>query len=521
MLKYKILKDPANLSYQTESFFKLPKNVRKVILDKYFKKFRNVSGLELYFTDKNSRYYDDGREITFFHFYYFDKLLLEYNPENIRLIDEFVIEKEKRDYLVTYTLELIRDRGITLTSRELVSYPDDLPKFLSSNLEFMEYLVHQDEGNIKYITYQDKNIKGLRDLIQKGIVVARTRDFNIKKFLKNDGSLPRILETNHDFLLYLIENNIENIYYLDEGVVENTTISNQQNLINTIIEALRYKEEYIDKLENISYLANILNTNIDFLRYIISVNIDNIQYIDWYNLTDFKKDELIRFITDKIKNSNIEFDIMEYPARELFFQNKYFMKYLIDSDFRWIAVSEVEDIQDNHELIELFFEKSQENNYRFRLSDFLIDNEYINHRLIEDRDMLEYFFQNKVKVIQYIDFFRLKSSRDLVDNILREIEKKEFEFHNDDFLVNGKYPIPLSNSYRFMRYVIDKNFNNLAYIDLSMIDEHELKRIINYACRMVYYIRGKNKNLNFDIDGYFKDSDILDNEYFQECLSSL
>ena len=53
MLKYKILKDPANLSYQTESFFKLPKNVRKVILDKYFKKFRNVSGLELYFTDKN------------------------------------------------------------------------------------------------------------------------------------------------------------------------------------------------------------------------------------------------------------------------------------------------------------------------------------------------------------------------------------------------------------------------------------------------------------------------------------
>ena len=72
-----------------------------------------------------------------------------------------------------------------------------------------------------------------------------------------------------------------------------------------------------------------------------------------------------------------------------------------------------------------------------------------------------------------------------------------------------------------MRYVIDKNFNNLSYIDISMIDDRELKRIINYAFRMVYYIRGDNKNLNFDIDGYFKDSDIINNDYFQECLRCL
>lgn len=72
-----------------------------------------------------------------------------------------------------------------------------------------------------------------------------------------------------------------------------------------------------------------------------------------------------------------------------------------------------------------------------------------------------------------------------------------------------------------MRYVIDKNFNNLAYIDSLNVDDKTLKRIINYAFRMVYYIRGNNGNLNFDIDGYFKNSDIINNAYFKECYRSL
>ena len=385
----------------------------------------------------------------------------------------------------------------------------------------MEYLVKQDEGNIKYITYNDKYIKSQRDLINKGIVTARTKTFNIKKFLKNDGSLPKILETNNDFLLYLIENDINNIYYLDESLIENTTISNQQNLINTIIEALRHKESYIEALEKINFLANILNTNIDFINYIISINIDNIKYIDWHNLTDKKKETLINRITNILEKNNIKFNIMDYPFHELFFQNKNFMTYLIKKDFRWLAVTKIENENDNNELIDLYFEIINNKKYHFKLEDFLIDKEHINHHLIENPKMLSYFFKNKVKVIKYIDFFNLNSSKELVENILKEIERKDFEFHNDDFLVNGKYPIPLSNNYRFMRYVIDKNFNNLSFIDISMIDEHELKRIINYACRMVYYIRGNNKKLNFDIEGYFKDTDILKNEYFRECLDSL
>ena len=72
-----------------------------------------------------------------------------------------------------------------------------------------------------------------------------------------------------------------------------------------------------------------------------------------------------------------------------------------------------------------------------------------------------------------------------------------------------------------MRFVIDKNFNHIAFIDTSMIDKRELKRIINYAFRMVYFIRGDNKKLNFDFEGYFKNASILEDEYFQECLKSL
>ena len=69
-----------------------------------------------------------------------------------------------------------------------------------------------------------------------------------------------------------------------------------------------------------------------------------------------------------------------------------------------------------------------------------------------------------------------------------------------------------------MKYVIDKNFNNLAFIDDVYVSKQDLKKIINYAFRMVYYIRGNNKLLSFDIEGYFKNSTIIKNEYFNYKL---
>ena len=135
--------------------------------------------------------------------------------------------------------------------------------------------------------------------------------------------------------------------------------------------------------------------------------------------------------------------------------------------------------------------------------------------------MVAYLFSNKAPLIKHIDFFHLDNPKTVVENILFSIEKKSYEFHNEEFLIEDKYPIPLSCSYRFMKYVIDKNFNNLSYINTTLLDKRELKRIINYAFRMVYYIRGENKKLNFDLEGYFKNSDIIQNDYFQECLKSL
>ncbi len=72
-----------------------------------------------------------------------------------------------------------------------------------------------------------------------------------------------------------------------------------------------------------------------------------------------------------------------------------------------------------------------------------------------------------------------------------------------------------------LKNYLNKNFNNLAYIDSLNVDDKTLKRIINYAFRMVYYIRGNNKKLNFDFEGYFQNSDIIHDQYFQECLKSL
>ena len=137
--------------------------------------------------------------------------------------------------------------------------------------------------------------------------------------------------------------------------------------------------------------------------------------------------------------------------------------------------------------------------------------------------MFAYLFSNGVKLVKHINFFNLKSSRVVVENLVDELEKTkiDYKFINEDFLIEGRYPVVLSNSYRFMRFVIDKNFNNISYIDTSLIDKRELQRIINYAFRMVYYIRGKNKRLNFDLDGYFRNSMIIKDEYFQECLKSL
>ena len=196
-----------------------------------------------------------------------------------------------------------------------------------------------------------------------------------------------------------------------------------------------------------------------------------------------------------------------------------FMAYLIDKDKKYIKDIMVPNKDEVNKLVDIYLNKYRK--YKFNIKEYIDDTGYINNYLIENKYMLSYLLRNDNDIFKYINFMGIDNSKEVVEVIVKELEKGNIEFNNNNFLINNKYPIPLSNSYLFMRYVIDKNFNNLAYIDTSMIDKKELKRIINYAFRMVYYIRGNDKRLNFDMDGYFKNSMIAEDEYFKECLKSL
>ena len=523
MMKYKILLDPVNLSYHTKEFFQLSKHTQRKVINQYFDRLSKDFKIDTYFDNKESYYYDGDKEITFFHCYYFDKLILEHDIYNIKLIDKFKLEEEKINYLIGYALEIINEDGIKLRSSDLVNYNDCLPVRLSKNIYFMKYLVNLDYTNIKYLTFNELCPSKQRDLIKEVILKAEKDPYCLGKFLKQDGSLPSILVSNLEFVLYLIKNDIQNVKYFNRKLLDYLTIEGKENFVKSIIFSLDKNKEGVSYIESNPEVALFLNQNDTFIHYIVTINLDYVKYIDWHNLTDQKQNSIIHTIVEILKEKKNKFDVMSYPFRDILLKNYEFMEYLMRIDFRWIAVSKVHSKDEFDRLIQLFFDESKSKNYRFKLADFLEDGKYLNYHLVENKKMFHYLFINKVSMVQHIDFFHLKSSRMVVENLVDELEKADidYEFCNEDFLIDGKYPVVLSNSYRFMRYVIDKNFNHIAYMDISMIDKRELKRIINYAFRMVYYIRGKNKNLTFDFDGYFKDSEIIDNEYFKECLRSL
>ena len=519
--KNKILKNPINLSYHVEEFFCLSKKNQRRVLDRYFDYLDEDVDVVDFFMSNEARYYDDNHEINMFSCYYFDKLLLEHNIYNIRYIDTFNIDKEKKEYLINYALYIVKEDKIILDTKKLLKYTDELPKELSSNVNFMDYLIKVDCYNVKYLTLLEDNYSKVRELIYTAIIEARNKNFDISKFLKNDKTLPIVLSKNIDFILYLISNDINNVKYLTDDVLSKQTISSLDQIVKTINSTLISNGGGIEVIESNEILASLLNRNDRFISYIIESDINNIKYVDWHNITDGLKKKIIDYIVLVLRENNVMINIMKYPFREIFFQNYSFMEYLMEDDIRWISVNRVNSRAESDKLIDLYFKLKDEQNYRFRLVDFLEDGEYINHYLLENKKMFSYIYNNSRRMVKHINFFNLERAKGVVENLVNELEKNEYDFNNDDYLVNGRYPIILSNNYRFMRYAIYKNFNYLAYMDTTCTDKHDLKRIINYAFRTVYYIRGEDKTLNFDIEGYFKDSMIIDDDYFLECLNCL
>ncbi len=513
------MKEPAALAYHVKEFFNFSKKNQRRILDKYFDSLGDGEDIVSYFDTEDARYYDGNREVSMFDCYYFDKMLINYDIRNLKYIDKFKLDNEKLDYLVNYALYIIKEDKINIMIKDILKNPYDLPINLSSNINFMNYLIGLDCYNVKYLTHNDKYPTKVRELIYSAIAQARKKEFDVRKFFKIDNTLPTILATNVDFVLYLIANDINNTVYLNESLLEKQTISGINQIVKTIIESLKNGIANIEILEKNMDLSVILNRNEEFIYCILDISMVNIIYIDWYNLTDTVRNRIINYFVELLRMNNKRFNVMKYLFRDLFFQNYEFMKYLIEDDIRWIAVSKINSKEENDKLIDLYFKLKE--NYRFNIVDFLADGEYINHHLLENKKMFNYIFEHEPRVVRYINFFNLERAKVVVENLVNELERYQGDFYNDDYLVNGRYPIILSNSYRFMRYVIYKNFNYLAYIDTSCIDKRELRRIINYAFRTVYYIRGDDKSLNFDIEGYFEDSMIIDDEYFLECLRCL
>ena len=522
ILKYGILHDTSKLPKLSREFFLLSKSTQRKVLDKYFDKIADDFKIVDFFDAKEARYYDGDKEISFFNCYYFDKLCIEHDIYNIKLFDKFKLSFEQINFLINYALEIIREDNIKLDVKEIVNYLNDIPVSLAKSVRFMKFLVDIDYTNIKYMQYNELWSVKQDELIKEVILKASMEEFDSSKFIKSNNVIPKVLINNFDFVMYLIKNDISYVKYLDEIFIGRLTNTDINNLVKVLIQSLRDNGNLDLVMEN-SDLRFILVKNYEFIKYIITEDLDNVGYIDWHNLVLEVRNNIIDDIVLIVKDSDKYFDIMKYDFRELFFENYNFMEYLVESDFRWIAVTRVSSSDLNDKLIKIFFDELKKKKYKFKLSDFLEDGSYLNYRLVENKKMLHYLFKNGVNLVKHIDFLNLKNSRVVVDNFVDELEKTniEYDFKNEDFLINGKYPVILSGNYRFMRFVIDKNFNNLSYIDTSLVDKRELKRIINYAFRMVYYIRGKNKGLNFDIDGYFLNSMIIKDEYFLECLQSL
>ena len=518
LFKYKIKKDKNNLPQHCLEFFQLKEKSQMRVIDIYFECFGDEADLGMLFNDKQARYYDEGVEVSFFNSYYFCDSLVCNDINNLIFIDKFMIDDDMAEEIIKKSLCIIRREEIKVSVKEFLVYPGILPERLAMSLDFMKYLTELDAYNVKYIKYGDNIKMSQREIIKEAILRIRKRKYKIEEFYVNK-KLPEVLLKNIDFLQYMIEEDITCVKYLDERYMNNFVDNDWHRIVRAIITYINSHDCAIELVESNIYLAQYLNKDFEFVNYMIDRCVDNVEFVDWHNIISKDIKRIIDNLALKLVRENIEFDICKYPFRNLFYSNYMFMVYLIGKDARNINYIMLNDRDEVNKIVDIYLNKYKRNT--FDVKNYLGSDGYLNPVLVENKHMLSYFIRNNNSIFKYINFKNVSLGNAIVEVILKEASKRDFEFDNDSFLVEGKYPVVLSNSYRFMRFVIDKNFNNLAYMDISMCDKRELKRVINYAFRMVYYIRGDNKGLNFDIDGYFKDSMIIHNDYFQECLRSL
>lgn len=139
------------------------------------------------------------------------------------------------------------------------------------------------------------------------------------------------------------------------------------------------------------------------------------------------------------------------------------------------------------------------------------------NEMIKNKEELSNSIRKDNSYIKNINF-DLNYDFNIVDLILEETKIFNFKFKNEYFLRNGKYPTVLCQNHQFVKYVIDKDFNNIGYIDTKNLTEEEIRQIINYTFRKVYFLKEKDNSIKFNQLNKFCNNDIVNNDYFQECL---
>ena len=287
---------------------------------------------------------------------------------------------------------------------------------------------------------------------------------------------------------------IEFIYHANKYILRRNVFINIKKIFFVIIETIIIFiiVDFIPFLENTSYLTWGINAVVTvIIALIVTVTI---------NYFVFKKEFLtiIKIFNSFLKRKNLNTIKQNQDNKDITLLNSN-----LTNDISVINVKNKKNL--SYE----FFEEN--------------DVKDLNHIISKNdltRDNIQSLIREDNSYIKNIDFNKIYNF-DIVELLLQETKVFNFHFQNNYFLRNGRYPRILSRNYNFMRYVIDKDYNNIAYIDTNFIEEDTLKKIIDYAFRKVYYMQQEGKNEFFDLENIFQNSDIINNEYFKLCLKYL
>ena len=123
-----------------------------------------------------------------------------------------------------------------------------------------------------------------------------------------------------------------------------------------------------------------------------------------------------------------EFDIFKYPFRNLFYSNYMFMVYLIGKDARNINYIMLNDRDEVNKIVDIYLNKYKRNT--FDVKNYLGSDGYLNPVLVENKHMLSYFIRNNNSIFKYINFNNVSLGNAIVEVILKEASKRDFEFDN-------------------------------------------------------------------------------------------